>query len=135
MKRAEIKKIKPIAFDFVLEELYAADPVVKPMFGCHAIYVKDKIVLILRNKDGFEKDNGVWIATTHEHHASLKKDFSSMRSISLFGGSESGWQNLPADHVHFEEEVMLACKFILKGDQRIGKVPPVRKKKSTNLKR
>jgi len=134
--KAGLKKNKPIAYDFVLEELYPIDPIVKPMFGCHAIYVKEKIVLILRNKEAFKNDNGVWIATKHEHHESLRKDFLSMRTISLFGGADSGWQNLPAADDHFEEEVMKACKLILKGDPRIGKIPkPRRKKNAVNLKR
>ena len=38
-----------------------------------------------------------------------------MRTIALFGGAESGWQNLPADSEHFEEEVMKACTLILRG--------------------
>ena len=123
------KKGKPIAFDFVVEELFAVNPAVKPMFGCHAIYVNEKIVLILRNKEGVTNDNGVWIATTHEHHESLQKDFPSMRTISVFGGAESGWQNLPVDDENFEEAAMKVCKLIIKGDPRIGKTPKPRKKK------
>ena len=126
----KIKKGKPVAFDFVVEELFAVNPTVKPMFGCHAVYVNDKIVLILRNKEGVTNDNGVWIATTHEHHESLRKDFPSMRTISVFGGTESGWQNLPVGDENFEEAVMKLCKLILKGDPRIGKTPKPRKKKS-----
>jgi hypothetical protein len=123
-----MKKGKPVAFDFVVEELFAVNPRVKPMFGCHAVYVNDKIVLILRNKEGVTNDNGVWIATTHEHHGSLRKDFPSMRTISVFGGAESGWQNLPADDENFEEAVMKVCKLIMRGDPRIGKTPKPRKK-------
>ncbi len=131
-----VKKNKPIAFDFVLEELHTLGPVVRPMFGCHAIYVQDKIVLILRKKEDFENDNGVWVATTYDHHESLRKVFSSMRTISLFGDAESGWQNLAVDDEHFEEDVMKACNLILKGDPRIGKIPKPRKRKNlTNLKR
>jgi hypothetical protein len=129
-----VNKGKPVAFDFVVEELFAVNPRVKPMFGCHAVYVNDKIVLILRNKEGVTNDNGVWIATTHEHHESLRKDFPSMRTISVFGGKESGWQNLPVDDESFEEAVMKVCKLIMRGDQRIGKTPKPRKKNtSSNL--
>ena len=129
-----MKKGKPVAFDFVVEELFAVNPVVKPMFGCHAVYVRDKIVLILRSKEGVTHDNGVWIATTHEHHESLRKDFPSMRTISVFGRTESGWQNLPEDDENFEEAVMKICKLIMRGDPRIGKTPKPRKKNvSPNL--
>ena len=126
-----VKKGKPVAFDFVVEELFAVNPVVKPMFGCHAVYVRDKIVLILRSKEGVTHDNGVWIATTHEHHESLRKDFPSMRTISVFGRTESGWQNLPEDDENFEEAVMKVCKLIMRGDPRIGKKPNPRKKKTS----
>lgn len=126
--KTEAKK-KRVAFDFVLEELYSLEPTVKPMFGSHAVYIRDKIVLILRCRESYEFDNGVWLATSREYHASLKKDFPGMRSIALFGGAESEWQNLPADNESFEEEVMKACTFILRGDPRIGKIPNRRGKK------
>lgn len=127
--KTEAKK-KKVAFDFVLEELYSLEPTVKPMFGSHAVYVRDKIVLILRCRESYEFDNGVWLATSREHHASLKKDFPGMRSIALFGGAESEWQNLSADNESFEEAVMKACTFILRGDPRIGKIPKRRGKKT-----
>jgi hypothetical protein len=124
-----MKKIKAIPFDFVLEQLYSVAPVVKPMFGCHAVYVKEKIVLMLRNKEDFPDDNGVWIATTTEHHESLRRNFPSMRSIGMFDGKITGWQNLPHEAGDFEESVIEACDLILKKDIRIGKVPKPRKKK------
>jgi hypothetical protein len=40
------------------------------MFSCLAIYVEDKIVFILRDKRHQTADNGVWLATTEEHHQS-----------------------------------------------------------------
>ena len=129
-----MRKGIPIAFEFVIEQLDRSGPVVKPMFGCHAVYLKNKIVLILRNKETGDPDNGVWIATTPEHHASLKKDFPSMRSIKLFGAKETSWQILPVDADDFEESVMKACEFILRQDPRIGKIPKEKKKKSVSAK-
>lgn len=99
------------------------------MFGCHAIYQNEKIVLITRNKEEHKHDNGVWLATTQEHHASLKRDFPSMRSIQLLGNKETAWQNLPADADDFEESVLKACDLIRKGDIRIGKIPKPKNKK------
>jgi hypothetical protein len=120
-------KKKSIPFNFAIENLYAADPIVKPMFGAFGIYVGEKIVLILRDKD--DPDSGIWLATTVEHHASLKKDFPKMRSIEIFGTGVSSWQLLPKDDRDFETTVNKACAFILKGDPRIGKIPKPKKKK------
>ncbi len=117
-----------VPFSFVLENLFSANPVVKQMFGCHSIYINGKIVLSLRDKE--DEDKGVWIATTKEHHASLKKEFPSMRSIRIFGPGTSGWQVLPADADDFETNVNKACELILKGDERIGKIPKPKKRKT-----
>ena len=47
-------------FAFVLDELDALEPFTKPMFGCTAVYVGDRIVLILRERPTRKDDNGVW---------------------------------------------------------------------------
>jgi hypothetical protein len=122
---------KVIPFEFVLERLHTANPLVKMMFGCYSIYIKDKIMLALRKKDEDSRDNGVWVATTKEHHESLRNELPSLRTISLFGVAESGWQNIPEEGERFEEEVMMVCHLILKGDPRVGKVPKPKKKLSS----
>ena len=124
MKPAAEKKIP---FDFVLDELHTLNPVVRPMFGCYAVYVKDKIVLALRNKKEHSYDNGVWLATSREHHESLQKNFGCMRTIRLLGNHESNWQNLPIDSDTFEEDALKACNLIRKGDMRIGTIPKRKK--------
>ncbi len=115
--------MKDLPFEFVLEELAPAGPETKAMFGAYAIYVDDKIVLILRQKDQSSSDNGVWLATKGEHHDSLRKEFPSMRSIAMFGPGPTGWQILPEDADDFEESVLRACSLVLARDSRIGKVP------------
>ncbi len=116
-----------IPFEFVLEALDRLHPRVKPMFGCYAIYVEEKIVLILRERNDHPEDNGVWLAAPHEHHASLKKEFPCLRSIRLLGSSETVWQNIPAQENDFEALVLNACHLISKGDARIGKIPKSKK--------
>jgi hypothetical protein len=125
-----MKKPSSVAFNFVIEQLHQLQPQIKPMFGCHALYVENKIVLMLRKKENNTDDNGVWIATTPEHHQDLKKLFPSLRSIRLFGPKESGWQILPEDADDFEESAMRVCDLIVRRDPRIGKIPKARKKKS-----
>lgn len=124
------KTKKSIPFSFAIENLFSREPVVKQMFGCHSIYIDGKIVMCLRDKD--DGDSGVWIGTSKEHHASLKKEFPNMHSIRIWGPGESGWQVLDKDAPDFEESVNRLCALILKDDPRIGKIPKPRKKKSTN---
>jgi hypothetical protein len=122
-----VKRRKAVPHQFVLDALAALLPTTRPMFGCLAVYVADKIVLILRDKRGETADNGVWLATTKDHHDSLRREFPNMRSIQVLGGGLTGWQVLPADVPDFEEAVLRACERILAADPRIGKVPGARR--------
>jgi hypothetical protein len=122
------KQRKKLPFDFVLAELDDLGPVTRPMFGCHAVYVDEKIVFILRDKGDPRDDDGVWVATTLEHHVALRRDLPSLRSITvLAGGGVTGWQVLPVESDDFEESVLLACELVKRRDARIGKVPGARR--------
>jgi len=122
------KKRKATPYEFVLDALAPLAPWTRPMFGCLAVYVKEKIVLILRDKRDGTPDNGVWLCTTLEHHESLRRDFPNMRSIQVLGKKVTGWQVLPADAPDFEEAALRACDLIIARDPRIGKVPGARRK-------
>jgi len=125
------KRRKPIPHAFVLDAISTLSPYTRPMFGCLAIYVKDKIVLILRDKPTNTADNGVWLATTQEHHRSLRREFPNMRSIQVLGKRVTGWQVLPVDAPDFESAALRACELVLAGDPRIGKIPGARTSKSS----
>jgi len=118
-----VRRRKPVPYEFVLDVIAPLAPETRSMFGCLAVYIKDKIVLILRDKHVGTEDNGVWLATTKEHHQSLREEFPNMRSIRLFGKEATDWQILPADAQDFEEAVQRAGELVLAGDPRIGKVP------------
>ncbi|HEY6303480.1 MAG TPA: MmcQ/YjbR family DNA-binding protein [Terriglobales bacterium] len=124
------KQRKPIPHAFVLDAISTLSPYTRPMFGCVAIYVKEKIVLILRDKPTNTADNGVWLATTQEHHQSLRREFPAMRSIQVLGKQVTGWQVLPVDAPEFESAALRACELVLAGDPRIGKIPGARTSKS-----
>jgi hypothetical protein len=124
-----IKPRKAVPHEFVLEAIASLSPRTNPMFGCLAVYVKEKIVFILRDRPTNTADNGVWLATTHEHHASLREEFPNMRSIQVLGEKVTGWQILPVDSPDFEESAMRACELILARDPRIGKTPGAKKRK------
>ena len=130
-----VKPRKPVPHEFVLEAIAPLSPTTRPMFGCLAVYVKDKIVLILRDKRGQTTDNGVWLATTEEHHQSLRQEFPNMRSIKVLGKKVTGWQVLPADAEDFEEAAQRACELVLAGDPRIGKVPGARRPSRSGAKK
>jgi hypothetical protein len=105
------------------------------MFGCLAVYLEEKIVLILRQKPTCESDNGVWLATTEAHHESLRPEFPNMRSIGVLGEPVTNWQILPVDAPDFEESALRACELVIAGDPRIGKVLGARKKGGKVLER
>ena len=122
------KQRKVIPHEFVLDAIAGLSPQTRPMFGCLAIYVKSKIVFALRDKrDETAGDDGVWLATTEEHHESLRREFPNRRSIRVLGKGVTGWQVLPANAPDFEEAALRACELVAAKDARIGKVPKKRR--------
>jgi hypothetical protein len=122
-----VKRRKAVPHEFVLDALAALSPQTRTMFGCLAVYVGDQIVLILRDRRDATADNGVWLATTEEHHQSLRREFPNMRSIQVFQKEVTAWQVLPVDAPDFEESALRACDLIVARDPRIGKVPGARR--------
>ena len=122
-----IKPRKAVPHQFVLDAIADLSPTTRPMFGCLAVYVAEKIILILRDQRDNASDNGVWLATSKDHHASLLREFPNMRSIEVLGKGVTNWQVLPADAPDFEEAALRACECILASDPRIGKVPGARR--------
>ena len=118
---------KVVPYEFVLDAIALLLPRTRPMFGCLAVYVGDRIVLALRDKGDASADNGVWLATTKEQHESLRCEFPNMRSIRMLGREVTGWQVLPADAPDFEAAALRACELIMAMDPRIGKLPAPRR--------
>jgi hypothetical protein len=123
--------VKKIPFDFVFDYLGSLPMTVKPMFGMFALYVNEKIMLVLRQRKNRLDTNGVWVATQPQHHASLRKALPSLSSISTYsdGVAETEWQLLPVDAVDFEASVIKVCGLISRGDPRIGRIPKAGKAK------
>jgi hypothetical protein len=122
-----VKQRRGVPHEFVLDAIAALSPKTRSMFGCLAVYIEEKIVLILRDRRDATADNGVWLATTEEHHESLRREFPNMRSIQEFGTKVTGWQVLPVDAPDFEGAALRACELIAARDPRIGKVPGARR--------
>jgi hypothetical protein len=117
------KRRAPAPHEFVLDAMARLGPTTRPMFGCLAVYVAERIIFILRDRPTETQDNGVWLATTAEHHASLLSEFPHMRSIQLFRRGVTDWQVLPIDAPDFEASSLRACALVIAGDPRIGKIP------------
>lgn len=129
--RRTVKPRKIIPHEFVLDAISSCSPWTRSMFGCTAVYVGEKIVFLLREKSAAPADNGVWIATTKEHHASLRGEFPRMLSIGVLGKSVTGWQVLASDSADFEEAALRACELVTAKDPRIGKIPGRKKSRAS----
>lgn len=119
---------KKIPYEFLLEELISLEPTVKAFFGAHGIYRQETVLFILRKKEEHPEDNGIWLATSKDHHPSLKKEFPALRNIHLLG-TDTNWLNLPEESDCFEEDAMKIARLVLKNDSRIGRLPSKKKKK------
>jgi hypothetical protein len=121
-----IKQRKAVPHAFVLDAIGPLSPETRSMFGCLAVYVQEKIVLILRDQCDGTADNGVWLATTEEHHQSLRREFPNMRSIQVFGKKVTGWQVLPADALPLDKSVdwLLTGKTHVEPKKRVAKHSP-----------
>ena len=126
-------KRKSPPYPFILEALDPLHPEVRHMFGGHAVYISDKIVLMLRDSLKAPEDNGLWLVFAEGHEfskipAALKKEFPSIRLIALLGGAIKHWLLIPSDHSSFESDALHACDLILAHDPRLGRIPASRQK-------
>jgi hypothetical protein len=122
-------KRKSAPYPFILEALIPLNPEVRPMFSGFAVYLGDKIVLMLRDSPKQPEDNGVWLVFSEVAKltdAGIRRDFPSLRIIGLLGGKIDHWRLIPADSPTFESEALHACELLLKHDLRIGRVPQSR---------
>jgi hypothetical protein len=122
-------KRRSAPYPFILEALTSLDPEVRPMFSGFAVYLGDKIVLMLRDSAKQPEDNGVWLVfseTANLADPGIRRDFPSLRPIALLGGKIPHWRLIPSDSPTFESEALHACEFLLKHDARFGRVPQSR---------
>lgn len=131
MVAIKLKKLPP--YEFILEELAELLTNIKPMFGAYGLYSDNKIILILRKKEKFDNDTGIWVAIPDEHVASLKKEIRELKDLELFGSSPTSWQVLRENLSNFEELAFYICNLIKQKDHRIGRIPkskPLKTKKA-----
>jgi len=131
-------KRRSAPYPFILEALTPLEPEVRPMFSGFAVYVGDKIVLILRDSPKHSEDNGVWLVfseTADLTDPGIHRDFPSIRLIGLLGGKIGHWRLIPADSPTFESEALHACELLLKHDARFGRVPQSRQTRAGKTRR
>jgi hypothetical protein len=122
-------KRKPAPYPFIVEALAPLEPEVRPMFSGFAVYVGEKIVLMLRDSPKQPEDNGVWLVfseTANLADPRTRQAFPSLRLINLLGGKIGHWRLIPADSPTFESEALHACELLLKHDVRFGRIPQSR---------
>jgi hypothetical protein len=136
------RQVKPkrrsAPYPFILEALAPLEPEVRPMFSGFAVYVGEKIVLMLRDSLKQSKDNGIWLVfseTTNLADPRIRQDFPSLRLIDLLGGKIGHWRLIPADSSTFESEALHACELLLKHDVRFGRIPQSRQTRPTKQRR
>jgi hypothetical protein len=120
------------AFGFIFDHLPADELRVRPMFGAHAIYIGERIVLMVREKNSYPESNGIWVATSPEHHQSLRKEIPALHDVALLSerARKTAWQMIHTGDENFESDALYLCELIRKGDPRIGKVPKSKRKKA-----
>jgi hypothetical protein len=100
------------------------------MFSGFAVYVRDSLYLMLRERPQYPRDNGVWLVlseTTSPKDPTLRKEFPSLRKIGLLGGKIGHWLLIPSDGPNFESEALHACDLVQRRDPRLGRVPASRR--------
>lgn len=131
-------KRRSAPYPFIIEALAPLEPEVRPMFSGFAVYVGEKIVLMLRDSQKQPEDNGVWLVfseTANLADPRIRQEFPSLRLINLMSGKIAHWRLIPADSPTFESEALHACELLLKHDVRFGRIPQSRRTRPAKLRR
>ena len=122
--RVDIKGVKAHPLEWLIEPLETQSTYIrKKMFGCEAVYLNGKLMLVLAVSE--EPWNGMLVATSHEHHPAMQADWSQLTSHPVLGK----WLYISQNDAVFESTATSIVKSILKSNPRIG-VEPKPKKKS-----
>jgi hypothetical protein len=131
IKTPHTPKLKPrLPHSFVLEALATLNPEVRRLFSGWAVYVGNRLVVMLLDHARHLRDNGVWLVLsegTDPMDPGLRQALPSLRPIQGLGGKIGHWLVLPADGADFEREALRACDLILSHDPRIGRIPHSRR--------
>lgn len=109
----KIKKIHPLQW---IAEPLERHPTFfqKKMFGCEALRLHDRLVLVLAA--GREPWNGLLVCTSREQHGSLTKQFPPLKPHAVLGK----WLYVSQTHEDFEALASRLAGLALRADPRIG---------------
>jgi len=96
----------------------------KKMFGCEALCLRQKQMLVLAAKE--EPWNGLMICTSKEHHDAFEKEFPTLKPHPILGK----WLYISQKDPDFESIAEKMVDFILKNDPRIGVIGTPKSKKT-----
>lgn len=95
----------------------------KPMFGCEAVYLHGRMVLVLADRK--PPWRGVLFPTDRDRHAAILAEFPALSPHQVLGK----WLYLPERHDDFEEVLTQIIDCIAAGDQRFGVEPGAPRKR------
>ena len=98
----------------------------KPMFGCQAVYLFGRLVLVLAAKE--EPWNGLLVCTSREFHSVLIGEYPGLQPHPVLGK----WLYLSRAHDDFDEAARDLVLRIVKNDPRIGVEPGIGRRKRSS---
>lgn len=117
--KKKLKKQHPLLWvvDSLMEEPSYLE---KSMFGCLAIYLHGKLMLVLAS--GEEPWDGLLVPTGHQFHDAIQKEFSDVVQHSIL----KKWLYLPEATEYFETVASDIVEAVRMNDQRFGVEPKER---------
>jgi hypothetical protein len=120
--RKRIKKQHPLLW--VVEPLMEEPGYIeKPMFGCLAIYLHGRLMIVLAS--GEEPWNGLLIPTEHQFHDGIVNEFGDVVQHPVL----KKWLYLPEATEDFESAASDIVEAVRMNDQRFGVEPKEKKKR------
>jgi len=118
-------RVKPVHPHHWLWEPLEGEPsfVLRPMFGCKAVYLDGKIVLCFSARK--EPWSGLLVPTEHVYHAALRAEFPMLAPHPIL----PKWLYLPEEADSFDRIAAAIVALAQRRDPRVGTVPKTKKKK------
>jgi hypothetical protein len=91
------------------------------MLGCYGLFLHDKLMMLLRERENNPEFNGVFVATQPEFFDDLSNELHYSNMEFDIDGAPHTWIFISDDINDFQQKVKQAVDMIKNGDKRIGK--------------